>query len=55
MQIIASFWEGFCCILIIWNEYADWTCIIHEKMHAIAMRVFQWQYPHGDKTDTYIQ
>lgn len=26
-----SMWAGFHRIPIIWNEYVDWTCIIHEK------------------------
>lgn len=45
MQNRPSMWAHFCCIPIIWNEYADWTCIIHEKMGVIVMRVSQWQSP----------
>lgn len=47
----------FFCIPIIWNEYADWICIIHDKMDVIVMHVSQWQSPlplHVVKTDTYM-
>lgn len=45
MQNSPSMWAGFLYIPIIWNEYADWICIKHEKLGVIVMRVPQWQPP----------